>query len=66
VGLSEPPVRLCCGQRHFGLLCPDGKIMCCLCFDRFALSELSQSPDAEGVKEDVCADCAASERKWNT
>lgn len=55
------PVRLCCGQRHFGLQCPDGLVMCCLCFNRFPLDELNETED--GLKEDVCLTCAAHERR---
>ena len=24
---GQPPVRLCCGQRHWGVQCPDGLVM---------------------------------------
>lgn len=53
------PVRLCCNQRHAGPVCPDGKVMCCLCFNRFDPSDLSLLPD--GRREDVCVACKASE-----
>ena len=56
---DNAPVRVCCGQRHFGALCPDGKVMCCLCFERFPVSELSETVD--GDKQDVCVRCAAME-----
>lgn len=56
---DEAPVRLCCGQRHYGVLCPDGKVMCCLCFGRFDVSELSETVD--GDKQDVCSACWAEE-----
>ncbi len=55
------PVRLCCGQRHNGPQCPDGKVMCCLCFDRFDLASLNVL--ADGTYEDVCKACAARERR---
>ena len=58
---SAAPVRLCCGQRHFGALCPDGKVMCCLCFGRFTPDELSET--ADGDKQDVCLECEANERR---
>lgn len=47
---DEAPVRLCCFKRHWGAICPDGKVMCCLCFDRFEQSELNV--------------CAENERKY--
>ena len=53
------PVRLCCGKRHHGVQCPDGKVMCCICFQRFEVSELSLTP--EGKPVDVCKDCAQQE-----
>lgn len=54
------PVRLCCGQRHFGPVCPDGLVMCCLCFQRFPIEQLNQTPDGP---EDVCRDCAQAEQQ---
>lgn len=57
-----PPVRLCCGERHSGPMCPDGKVMCCLCFDRFEVEDLSV---VEGVIENVCKECkVAEEHVW--
>ena len=53
------PVRLCCGQKHFGPQCPDGKVMCCLCFDRFEIADLNVT--ADGNPEDVCKKCAEKE-----
>lgn len=60
--IAEGPVRLCCGQRHYGVQCPDGKVMCCMCFRRFKvedlnINELSKKP------EDVCKECARREKK---
>lgn len=57
--LEDAPVRLCCNHRHYGALCPDGKVMCCLCFERFAVDELNVTEG--GTLEDVCRDCAAME-----
>jgi hypothetical protein len=57
----EPPVRLCCGLRHDTVQCPDGLVMCCLCFSRFPVSDLHVTED--GSPEDVCAGCAAAEQK---
>lgn len=59
--LPEPPVRLCCGERHYGVQCNDGKVMCCLCFDRFEVWELSVLPS--GAPVDVCQPCAVSEEQ---
>lgn len=55
-------VRLCCGQEHSGVVCPDGKVMCCLCFLRFEIAELNVGDD--GRKEDVCRKCAEEETKF--
>ena len=59
--LMEIPVRPCCGQRHWTMQCPDGKVMCCLCFSRFELEELNI--DDDGRREDVCVPCARRERE---
>jgi hypothetical protein len=58
--MTETPVRLCCGQRHYGAVCPDGLVMCCLCFERFPVEQLQVV--ALGQYEDVCLLCAQSER----
>ena len=50
------PFRLCCGQQHWGPQCPDGLVMCCMCFDRFPLGELYLDP-VDGKMVDVCQDC---------
>ncbi len=55
------PVRICCGQRHVGPQCPDGKVMCCLCFSRFAVEDLHVLPTAE--REDVCKPCAEADKR---
>jgi hypothetical protein len=48
------PVRLCCGARHFGARCPDGLVMCCLCFERVPLVGLVYE---DGQPTDVCLNC---------
>lgn len=58
--MDEPPVRLCCGQRHWTAACPDGKVMCGLCFFRFSEDELFE--DEEG-RWDVCIGCHEHEEK---
>ena len=58
------PVRLCCGEEHYGAVCPDGKVMCQLCFERFDVDDLNVvSIDFEGQHEDVCKSCARKEEK---
>ena len=57
---DEPPVRLCCGKRHYGAMCPDGKVMCCLCFGAFDVDQLNV---VDGQREDVCKECANEESK---
>jgi hypothetical protein len=57
-GPDTPPVRLCCGQPHSGAMCPDGKVMCCICFSRFPVGELHTDP-VDGKKVDVCKGCEA-------
>lgn len=56
----EPPIRLCCFERHFGPVCPDGTVMCCLCFGKYEQDQLAMDG---GVKIDVCKDCYMNERK---
>lgn len=58
--LEDVPVRLCCGQPHWGVQCPDGKVMCCLCFSRFGPSDLYI--DENGITWDVCRECQERER----
>lgn len=57
---TQAPVRLCCGERHWTVECPDGKVMCELCFQRFELAELYV--DSNGTIWDVCRTCSAPER----
>ena len=53
------PVRLCCLQRHFGPVCPDGLVMCALCFDRVLQDDLAVE---DGATMDVCRSCHTIER----
>jgi hypothetical protein len=55
----KPPTRVCCGQPHFGAVCPDGLVMCCICFDRFPIAALATEA---GQPTDVCQGCMAAER----
>lgn len=57
---ADVPVRVCCGLRHRGSVCPDGKVVCCLCFERVPVERLSVT--VAGGRTDVCDDCAAGER----
>lgn len=52
---AHEAIRLCCGQQHAGVVCPDGKVMCCLCFDRFHEDELYV--EADGDRVNVCRAC---------
>lgn len=56
---NPPPIRVCCGERHFGVVCRDQKVMCCLCFSRFAIEDLNVTANGP---EDVCKSCAEGER----
>lgn len=53
--MNAAPVRLCCGMRHYGALCPDGKVMCEVCFDRFPPEDLFT--DSHGTWN-LCKLCA--------
>lgn len=59
MNMDQPPVRLCCGQRHWSVQCPDGLVMCCLCFYRFPLEELAEE---DGFKVDICQKCHDEEK----
>jgi hypothetical protein len=47
-------------QRHWGLVCPDGLVQCCLCFDRVEQRDLNV--DENGDRWDVCKICAEQEK----
>ena len=63
--MNEPPnpgpIRLCCGQRHWTVACPDGLVLCGLCFCRKPVEEMNILPD--GRRENVCKLCAEDERR---
>lgn len=42
--------------RHFGALCPDEKVTCCVCFERVSVDELAVDPK-DGKPWDVCKGC---------
>lgn len=52
------PVRLCCGQRHNTVQCPDGLVMCCICFHRVSIDMLNKTANGH---EDICLECAENE-----
>lgn len=64
---TDGPTRLCCGQRHWSAACPDGKVMCCICFGRFSLDELDEADRLEdgtdGGRTDVCRQCGEEQRE---
>lgn len=60
--MVEAPVRLCCMKRHYGVQCLDGLVMCCICFDRFAVEDLVIDP-VDGKRLNVCKPCGAWDRK---
>lgn len=60
--IPEPPVRLCCGERHWGVVCLDGLTLCPICFERYAEHELYV--DDAGQVWDVCVYCKSAEEKW--
>lgn len=57
--MNEAPYRLCCGQQHTGPVCPDGKIMCCLCFERVERDQLHV--DEKNQTWDICKTCQEGE-----
>lgn len=59
---APPPIRLCCGKAHSGAMCPDGLVMCVLCFKRVSVDKLNLNE--EGRREDVCQKCADEEREF--
>jgi hypothetical protein len=59
---TAAPYRLCCMQRHHGPMCPDGKVMCCICFGRFDVADLVTYP-GDDVPTDVCKVCAKRDER---
>ena len=59
---SYGPIRLCCGQQHWSVDCPDGLVMCCYCFDLWSPSYLWVDP-TDGKKVDICRPCKETEEK---
>jgi hypothetical protein len=59
---DQAPVRVCCGQRHYGAQCLDGRAMCCICFEVKTKAELEPVSDSPGKVWDVCRECAEREK----
>jgi hypothetical protein len=59
--LAEAPVRLCCSQRHWGVKCPDGLVMCSHCFNRVREGALMLDEDDASLRWDVCQPCGYRE-----
>lgn len=53
-------MRLCCGQRHYGVVCPDGLVMCCICYRRVPQRDLASE---DGQRVDVCSVCMVKEQE---
>ncbi len=51
-----PPVRVCCGQRHSGPVCPDGRVMCAICFEKFNQDQLAVD-SKDGKLRNICREC---------
>lgn len=56
------PYRLCCGKQHESVECPDGLVMCCLCFMRVTQDKLHVTLD--GKRENVCQACHEAEQEF--
>lgn len=49
------PTKICCGQKHWSVTCPDGKTMCILCFNKFSVDQLAK-PDGVAYMN-ICKPC---------
>lgn len=59
--MADAPVRLCCMQRHWTVACPDGLVMCELCFERFPEGHLMGDKDDHSKRWNVCIECGFRE-----
>ncbi len=57
--LAEPPIRLCCYERHWGKECADGRFMCDSCFEVVDGHDAAMLP--YGVRVSVCIPCRERE-----
>lgn len=57
--MNQPiiPTRICCGQKHLGDVCPDGTIMCGICFGKFTAEQWDNEIGC-------CKVCAISEKDF--
>lgn len=57
--MNQPiiPTRLCCGQKHLGDVCPDGTIMCGICFGKFTAEQWDNECGC-------CKECAIKEKDF--
>lgn len=57
--MNQPiiPFRLCCGQPHLGDVCPDGTIMCGICFGKFTAEQWDNETGC-------CKECAIKEKDF--
>lgn len=55
------PVRICCGGRHWGAVCNDGLVMCCLCFNRVTKNDLMRDAEDRSKLWDICLSCGFME-----
>lgn len=55
----EPPIRLCCFERHSGPVCANQTVMCQLCWTSVPIEELYV--DSHDKVWDVCAPCGRKE-----
>jgi len=69
----DAPVRICCYKRHRGPICPDGLVMCCICFNRVAKEQLALLEEGDGsttesapIYVDMCKTCKKREERWGT
>lgn len=58
---TDGPVRLCCMRRHRGVRCPDGRVMCELCFGKFYDNELMGDAKDPSLRWDICLECGERE-----
>lgn len=59
--LHEPPIRLCCMERHYGPVCADQHVMCQLCFIRVPITDLYV--DSHDGVWDCCKSCGDHDAK---
>jgi hypothetical protein len=48
-------------QRHYGPVCADSTFMCCMCFEKIALSDAYE--DDQGASWDCCKPCGEHNKR---